>query len=86
MLDPARRQATRGGRDLGLTPKEFTVLRILLEAQGGVVSAEELLERGWDQHTDPFTGAIRVTMSKLRHKLGPPDPIRTIPGTGYQLL
>lgn len=84
-LDPMRHHAERDGRDLALSPKEFQVLRVLLEADGGLVSSEHLLERVWDAHTDPFTGAVRVTMSKLRAKLGPPSPIRTIPGTGYAL-
>ncbi|MFK0295424.1 response regulator transcription factor [Streptomyces sp. NPDC090442] len=84
-LDTARRHATREGRTLSLTPKEFAVLRVLLEADGTPVSAEELLERAWDAHADPFTGAVRVTMSKLRGKLGAPDPIQTLPGIGYAL-
>ncbi|MFJ9610088.1 response regulator transcription factor [Kitasatospora sp. NPDC101176] len=84
-VDTARRHVTREGRTLTLTPKEFAVLRILLEADGAPVSAEALLERAWDAHADPFTGAVRVTMSKLRGKLGAPDPIQTIPGIGYAL-
>ncbi|MFJ7906761.1 response regulator transcription factor [Kitasatospora sp. NPDC096204] len=84
-LDTVRHRAERDGRTLSLTTKEFGVLRVLMEADGGVVSAEELLERVWDAHADPFTGAIRVTMSRLRGKLGTPDPIRTLPGTGYAL-
>ncbi|RSS81121.1 response regulator transcription factor [Streptomyces sp. WAC06614] len=84
-LDTVRRNAERDGRTLSLTAKEFGVLRVLMEADGGVVSAEELLERVWDAHADPFTGAVRVTMSKLRAKLGAPDPIRTLPGSGYAL-
>jgi DNA-binding response OmpR family regulator len=85
VLDPARRTAERDGRDLRLTPKEFVVLRVLLEAGEVPLSAEDLLERAWDAHTDPFTGAVRVTMSKLRAKLGEPQPIRTVPGAGYVL-
>ncbi len=84
-LDTVRRTATRDGRDLDLSPKEFSVLQILLEADGGTVSAEELLERAWDAHTDPFTGAVRVCMSKLRGKLGEPALIRTVQGVGYAL-
>ncbi|MFN6547208.1 response regulator transcription factor [Mycolicibacterium nivoides] len=84
-VDTARRHAEREGRSLSLTVKEFGVLHTLMEADGAVVSAEQLLERVWDAHADPFTSAVRVTMSKLRAKLGPPDPIRTFPGTGYQL-
>ncbi|WP_228976028.1 response regulator transcription factor [Streptomyces sp. DH12] len=84
-MDTVRRTAERDGRDLGLSPKEFTVLQVLLEAQGATVSAEELLERAWDAHTDPFTGAVRVCMSKLRGKLGAPPLIRTVQGVGYAL-
>ncbi|MFF4172023.1 response regulator transcription factor [Streptomyces sp. NPDC001744] len=84
-LDTVRRTATRDGRDLGLSPKEFSVLQILLEADGAVVSAEELLERAWDAHADPFTGAVRVCMSKLRAKLGEPPLIGTVQGVGYRL-
>lgn len=84
-LDSARRAAARDGRDLDLSPKEFTVLQLLLEADGGTVSAEELLERAWDANADPFTGAVRVCMSKLRAKLGEPALIRTVQGVGYAL-
>ncbi|MFE1546876.1 response regulator transcription factor [Streptomyces sp. NPDC058718] len=84
-VDTVRRTATRDGRDLDLSPKEFSVLQILLEADGAVVSAEELLERAWDVHTDPFTGAVRVCMSKLRAKVGEPGLIRTVQGVGYVL-
>ncbi|RPK39680.1 DNA-binding response regulator [Streptomyces sp. gb1(2016)] len=84
-LDSVRRAATRDGRDLDLSPKEFTVLQLLLEADGGTVSAEELLERAWDANADPFTGAVRVCMSKLRAKLGEPALIRTVQGVGYVL-
>ncbi|MFV0128775.1 response regulator transcription factor [Streptomyces sp. HMX112] len=84
-LDTARRTAERDGRDLELSPKEFSVLQILLEADGAAVSAEELLERAWDAHTDPFTAAVRVCMSKLRGKLGEPALIRTVQGVGYAL-
>jgi DNA-binding response OmpR family regulator len=84
-LDTVRRTAERDGRDLGLSPKEFSVLQVLLEADGAVVSAEELLERVWDAHADPFTGAVRVCMSKLRAKLGEPGLIRTTQGVGYAL-
>ena len=68
-----------------MTVKEFGVLRVLMAADGAVIGAEELLERVWDAHADPFTGAVRVTMSKLRAKLGSPDPIRTVRGSGYTL-
>ncbi|AZK95326.1 MULTISPECIES: response regulator transcription factor [Streptomyces] len=84
-LDTVRWTADRDGRDLDLSPKEFAVLQILLEADGALISAEELLERAWDAHTDPFTGAVRVCMSKLRSKLGEPSLIRTVQGAGYAL-
>lgn len=85
VLDPNRRIATRAGRPLDLTSKELGVLEELLRADGRIVSAEELLEKVWDMNVDPFTAAVRVTMSKLRRKLGDPDPIRTVPGSGYAL-
>ncbi|MFI1713709.1 response regulator transcription factor [Streptomyces litmocidini] len=85
LMDTVRRTAVRDGRDLDLSPKEFSVLQLLLEADGAVVSAEELLERAWDAHADPFTGAVRVCMSKLRAKLGEPGLIRTVQGVGYVL-
>lgn len=85
VMDTVRRTVTREGRALDLSPKEFSVLQILLEADGATVSAEELLERAWDAHTDPFTGAVRVCMSKLRGKLGEPALIRTVQGVGYAL-
>ncbi|MEV4425889.1 response regulator transcription factor [Streptomyces sp. NPDC049602] len=85
VMDTVRRTAAREGRDLDLSPKEFSVLQILLEADGAAVSAEELLERAWDAHADPFTGAVRVCMSKLRAKLGEPGLIRTVQGVGYVL-
>ncbi|MEU1307535.1 response regulator transcription factor [Streptomyces cinnamoneus] len=84
-LDTVRRTVSRDGHALDLSPKEFAVLQILLEADGAVVSAEELLERAWDAHADPFTGAVRVAMSKLRGKLGDPPLIRTVQGVGYAL-
>lgn len=84
-VDTARHTATRDGRDLALSTKELMVLETLLTADGRVVSAEELLEKVWDVNVDPFTNAVRVTVSKLRRKLGQPDPIRTLPGRGYQL-
>ena len=82
-VDVARRLATRGGRPAGAVTKELAVLEVLLAADGAVVSAEELLEPVWDEHTDPFTNVIRMTVSKLRRKLGPP-PIETVVGTGYR--
>jgi DNA-binding response OmpR family regulator len=85
VLDPARRYATRDGVPLPLTRKELAVLEALLEADGGVVSAEQLLERVWDDGVDPFTNTVRVTMMKLRRKLGDPPLIATVPGEGYRL-
>jgi DNA-binding response OmpR family regulator len=75
----------RGGRELGLTAKEFGVLEALMIADGEVLSAEVLLTRVWDENADPFTAAVRVTMSSLRRKLGPPDVIETLPGVGYRI-
>ncbi|PZE86215.1 response regulator transcription factor [Curtobacterium sp. MCBD17_032] len=85
VVDTNRRMATRDGRPLDLTSKELGVLEELLRADGRVVSAEELLEKVWDMNVDPFTTAVRVTISKLRRKLGVPDPITTVPGQGYVL-
>lgn len=85
LVDTNRRIATRDGRPLDLTAKELGVLEELLRADGRIVSAEALLEKVWDMNIDPFTTAVRVTMSKLRRKLGDPDPIRTVPGAGYAL-
>jgi DNA-binding response OmpR family regulator len=82
-LDPARRVAVRQGRRLDLTAKEFGVLEHLLVAQGRIVSAEELLDRVWDQNADPFTHAVKVTVSRLRAKLGDPPLIRTVRDGGY---
>ncbi len=84
-LDPARHVAERAGRDLGLTKKEFGVLQTLLSASGRVVSAEELLEKVWDENTDPFTNVVRVTIMTLRRKVGDPPLIQTIPGVGYKV-
>jgi DNA-binding response OmpR family regulator len=85
VLDPARREATRGGHFLRLTRKEFGVLEVLLAADGAVISAEELLERVWDEHADPFTNTVRVTVMNLRRKLGTPPLIETVIGAGYRL-
>jgi DNA-binding response OmpR family regulator len=85
VLDTAKRTARRAGRWLELTPKEFGVLELLLAAQGRVVSAEELLARVWDEAADPFTGAVKVTMSRLRAKLGEPPVIETIARAGYRI-
>ncbi len=84
-LDPVRHQASRNGRPLSLRRKEFLVLEELLRAGGAVVSAEQLLERAWDENIDPFTHVVRVTIMTLRRKLGEPPPIKTISGTGYQI-
>ena len=85
VLDPGRRIARRGGQILDLGPKEFGVLELLLAAQGRVVSAEELLGRVWDEMADPFTTAVKVTISRLRRKLGDPPVIDTIAQAGYRI-
>jgi DNA-binding response OmpR family regulator len=84
-LDPARRQASRGGEALDLGPKEFGALELLLAAQGRVVSAEELLDRVWDEMADPFTSTVKVTISRLRRKLGDPAIIETVAQAGYRI-
>jgi DNA-binding response OmpR family regulator len=84
-LDPARREAYRDDRRLELTLKEFGVLAELLRADGTVVSGEHLLEKVWDEHIDPFTNIVRMTVMKLRRKLGEPAVIGTVPGVGYQI-
>jgi two-component system response regulator VanR len=84
-LDPFRREVFRSGRYIPLTRKQFAVLHILLTAEGGVVSAEALLERAWDENADPFTNAVRITISTLRKRLGGPSVIHTVPGVGYRL-
>ena len=85
-LDPARREVLRDGRHIALARKEFAVLAELMRADGAVVSAEDLLERAWDEHIDPFTNVVRVTVMKLRRKLGEPQVIETVPGVGYRFL
>ena len=84
-LVPSHRIATRAGRRLPLNPKEFAVLELLLAARGAVVSAEEILERVWDEAADPFSQAVRTTMSRLRAKLGDPPVIETAPKAGYRI-
>jgi DNA-binding response OmpR family regulator len=84
-MDPARRIATRAGRRLALTPKEFEVLECLLVAEGRPVPAEELLQRVWDQATDPFTTTVKTTIRRLRAKLGDPHVIETIRESGYRI-
>ncbi|WP_053721344.1 response regulator transcription factor [Saccharothrix sp. NRRL B-16348] len=85
VLDAARRTVERGGRLLHLTPKEFGVLEQLLAAGGAVVSAETLLDKVWDEHADPFTNAVRITVGTLRRKLGEPPVIHTVTGAGYRI-
>jgi len=85
VFDRARRRASRGGRPLSLTRKELAVLEELLIADGAVVSAEELLERVWDENADPFTRTVTVTLARLRRKLGTPELIETVVGSGYRL-
>jgi DNA-binding response OmpR family regulator len=84
-LDPSHRLATRAGRRLELNPKEFAVLEVLLVAQGAVVSAEDLLERVWDEMADPFSQSVRTTISRLRAKLGDPPIIETVNRVGYRI-
>jgi two-component system, OmpR family, response regulator VanR len=84
-LDPFRHEVFRAGRYVKLTRKEFAVLETLLRAQGGVVSAEQLLEKAWDENADPFTNSVRVTVSTLRRRLGEPGVIETISGVGYRV-
>ncbi len=84
-LDPSRRVASRAGRRLDLSPKEFAVLECLLAADGRLVSAEELLERVWDEAADPFTTAVKTTIKRLRAKLGDPPVIYTVREGGYRI-
>jgi two-component system, OmpR family, response regulator VanR len=84
-LDPFRREVYRDGRYVALTRKQFAVLEVLVAADGGVVSAEDLLERAWDANADPFTNAVRITVSALRKRLGKPWLIATVPGVGYRI-
>jgi DNA-binding response OmpR family regulator len=85
VLDRARRRASRARRELSLTAKEFGLLEVLMGADGGVVSAEDLLEQVWDENADPFTRTVTVTLGRLRRKLGEPDPIETVIGSGYRM-
>jgi DNA-binding response OmpR family regulator len=84
-LDPHRREVYRDGRYVPLSRKEFAVLAELLRADGAAVSAEQLLEKAWDEHADPFTNAVRITILKLRRKLGDPPVVVTDPGVGYRI-
>jgi DNA-binding response OmpR family regulator len=84
-LDVARHEVRRGGRPVELQRKEFAVLRVLLQADGGVVSSEELMTRAWDENVDPFSNVVRVVVMTLRRKLGDPPVIETVTGTGYRI-
>ena len=84
-LDPFRREVFRDGRYVALTRKQFAVLEVLVAADGGVVSAEALLHRAWDENADPFTNAVRITVSALRKRLGEPPIIATVAGAGYRI-
>lgn len=83
-LDPFRREVYRNDRYVALTRKQFSVLRVLMGADGGVISAEDLLAQAWDEAADPFTNAVRVTISTLRKRLGDPPVIHTVTGVGYR--
>jgi DNA-binding response OmpR family regulator len=85
VLDPGRHLAARGGRDLGLSPKEFGVLRVLMAAAGTVVGVDTLLDRAWEEGVDPGTNSVRVTVATLRRKLGEPPLVETVHGIGYRL-
>ena len=85
LLDSARRSVARGGLPVALSRKEFAVLESLMRAEGAVVSAEELLEHVWDENADPFSNTVRVTIARLRAKLGEPDLIETVVGAGYRM-
>jgi two-component system, OmpR family, response regulator VanR len=85
-VDPFRREVYRESRYVALTRKQFAVLEVLVAAEGGVVSAEELLERAWDENADPFTNAVRITVSALRKRLGEPSIIATVAGVGYRII
>jgi DNA-binding response OmpR family regulator len=84
-LDPAQRSASRAGARLALSPKEFAVLEYLLTAAGRVVSAEELLDRVWDEAADPFTTTVKATINRLRTKLGEPPLVQTVARAGYRI-
>jgi two-component system response regulator VanR len=84
-LDPGRRTASRAGRELDLTPKEFAVLETLLAAQGAVVTPEQLAERAWDDQLDPLSNTVRMTVMTLRRKLGDPPLVETVRGSGYRV-
>ena len=85
-LDPLHHTVTRAGRRLNLSAKEFALLEALMRAQHGVLSAEDLFGQVWDEHVDPFTNTVHVTLSRLRRKLGEPPAIETVPGVGYRVI
>ena len=85
VMDTLRRAVTRSGQPVSLSVKEYAVLQVLLAADGGVVSHEELLERVWDEYADPFTNSVRVTVNRLRRKLGDPPMVETVTGAGYRI-
>jgi DNA-binding response OmpR family regulator len=84
-LDPGSRLVTRDGARVELSAKEFTVLELLMSADGTALSAEEILARAWDETADPFSNVVKVTISRLRRKLGDPPLIETVPGGGYRV-
>src|SRR3954451_19901813 len=84
-LDPFRREVYRDGSYVALTRKQFAVLEVLVAAEGGVISAEELLAQAWDEFADPFTNAVRITVSGLRKRLGEPWIVATVAGVGYRI-
>ncbi|RSM62155.1 DNA-binding response regulator [Kibdelosporangium aridum] len=84
-IDPGRREVSRDGQAITLANKEFALLTELVRADGAVVSTEHLLEKVWDEHIDPFTNVVRVTMMKLRRKLGDPPIVETVAGVGYRI-
>jgi len=83
VVDTVRRKVMRGGREIALTAKEYSTLHVLLAANGAPVSHEELLEKVWDEFADPFTNTVRVTVNRLRRRLGEPPLVETIVGVGY---
>jgi two-component system, OmpR family, response regulator VanR len=84
-LDPARRTVTRARRPIDLTPREFAVLEALMAADGAVMSNDELVRRVWDENADPFTNSVRMTVLRVRRKLGEPQVIETVKGAGYRI-
>jgi len=85
VLDRTRRRASRAGRPLSLSRKEFGVLETLLAADGAVVSAEDLVEKVWDENLDPLSNVVSVTVTRLRRKLGEPPVVETVIGSGYRI-